>query len=300
MKYISPYISGLMFESFNTTYDFEGNKVVDLDEAAVEYNEYVACNIINAVRRYDYFPVFCLDYCNDYEYSYMPREYYSNSWKYDFIPYCTYDHLLFTACNPNIDVKDLDAKRGELALSKLGSTGLGDANADVTAANIAYSGNELAKVSVDTTYPGYDTAALNDGWYATAENHNQNNWAREAWASMDLATDHWVEFSFEAAQSISKVIVHWANDNDTFYSPQKAIIQAWIDGAWVDVSTYTNEPDEVGGDYKAFLESSEFTFSAVSTQRIRVLQPKGMGCADRYGDPVRVNIMWVSEVEIFS
>lgn len=300
LKYISPYISGLMFESFNTTYDFTTNTVVDLDEAAVEYNTYVACNVINAVRRYDYFPVFCLDYCNEYEYTYMPREYYNNSWKYDFIPYCTYDHLLATACDPNVNIKDLTAKRGELALSKLGSTGLGEPNADITDKNLAYSGNELAKVSTDTTYPGYDTTPLNDGWFATAENHNQNNWARESWASMDLATDHWVQFAFEGDQSISKVVVHWANDNGTYYSPQKAIVQAWIDGAWQDVSTFTNEPEEEGGDYKAFLQTTEFTFSAVSTARIRVLQPNGMGCADKYGDPVRANIMWVSEIEIFA
>ena len=302
LKYISPYISGLMFESFNTTYDFEGNRVTDLDEAAVEYNTYVACNVINAVRRYDYFPVFCLDYCNEYEYNYMPREYYNNSWKYDFIPYCTYDHLLFTACNPNVDVKELTAKRGELALSKLGSTGLGEANADVSENNLAYAGNELVTVTVDDndTYVGYDTAAINDGWYATPENHNQNNWARESWASMDNTNDHWIQFAFDGEKSISKVVVHWANDNDTYYSPQKAIVQVWINGSWINVATFSSAPAEEDGDYLAFQQTTEFTFASVSTEKVRVLQPSGMGCTDKYGDPVRVNIMWVSEVEIFA
>ena len=300
LKYISPYISGLMFESFNTTYDFVGDRVADLSEAAVEYNKYVACNVINAVRRYDYFPVFCLDYCNEYEYEYMPREYYNNSWKYDFIPYSTYSIGLGVACNPHVDVKTLTAKRGELALSGLGSTGLGDPNADVSEKNLAYAKNEWAKVTVDTVYPGYDTAALNDGWYATEKNHNQNNWSREAWASMDIATDHYVQFTFEKNTSVSKAVVHWANDNDTFYSPQKAMVQALINGEWITVATFTNEPEEADGDYKAFLQTTEFSFGTVQTTAIRVLQPAGMGCADRFGDAVRPNIMWVSEIELFA
>jgi TM1410 hypothetical-related protein len=295
LKYISPYISGLMFESFNTTYDFTSEKVVDLDEAAIEYNTYTACNVINAVRRYDYFPVFCLDYCNEYEFDYMPQEYYNNSWRYDFIPYCTYDINLATPCNPSVVPT---SKRGELALSKFGEDGFDDSNADTSANNLAYKENG-ATVSVDSTYPGYSIDALNDGWFATPENHNQNNWAKESWASMDVATDHWVEFTFTEAKKVSSVVVHWANDNGTYYSPQKAVVQAWIDGEWKDIAVYTNEPETEGDDYKAFLETTEFSFEAVTTERIRVLQPKEMGCADKYGDAVRKNIMWVSEIEIF-
>ena len=295
LKYISPYISGLMFESFNTTYDFTAQKVVDLDESAKEYNVYVACNVINTVRQYDYFPVFCLDYCNEYEMDYMPQEYYNNSWKYDFIPYCTYDILLGTPCDPGVTPT---SQRGELALSAVTDGMAGGSNADTTEANFAYKKNG-ATVTVDSTYPGYGTDALNDGWYATPENHNQNNWATESWASMDSTADHWVEFAFPEEKSVSSVIVHWANDNGTYYSPQKAVVQAWIDGEWKDVATFTNEPDTPDGDYKAFLETTEFSFGAVTTQRIRVVQPSGMGCADRFGDPVRQNIMWVSEVEIF-
>lgn len=296
LKYISPYISGLMFESFNTTYDFTSQKVVDLDEAAKEYNTYVACNVINTVRQYDYFPVFCLDYCNEYEMEYMPQEYYNNSWKYDFIPYCTYDIMLGTPCDPGVKPT---SQRGELALSAVSDGMSGGSNADTSETNLAYKENG-ASVTVDSTYPGYGTDALNDGWYATPENHNQNNWATESWASIDSAGDHWVQFDFAREESVSSVIVHWANDNGTYYSPQKAIVQAWIDGEWKDVSMYTNQPDTPDGDYKAFLETTEFSFEAVTTSKIRVVQPSGMGCADRFGDPVRQNIMWVSEIEIFA
>ncbi len=295
LKYISPYISGLMFESFNTTYDFSLSKVVDLEEAAIEYNNYVACNVINDVRRYDYFPVFCLDYCNEYEYDYMPQQYYNNSWRYDFIPYCTYDIMLGIPCDAGVRPT---SARGDLALSELGDGGMGGSNADTSDKNLAYKDNG-AVVTVDSIYPGYGTDALNDGWYATNDNHNQANWARESWASMDMATDHWVAFDFKATKDVSSVVIHWANDNDTYYSPQEVLVQIWTGEDWQTISTWTNAPEEEGGDYQAFLQTLTLEFDTVATERVRIFQPKGKGCADRYGDPLRPNVMWVSEIEIF-
>lgn len=302
LPYISQHIDGLMFESFNTTYDFSLRKVVDLSDEANEFNETVACNVINTVRQYDYFPVFALDYVNEFEYSYMPQSYYDRSWQYDFIPYCTYDINLGTPCIPYDSEGNLltpTSNRGELALSKK-SSGLGDKNADTSAANLAYKENG-ATVRVDSTYVGYSTAALNDGWYATPENHNQANWAKEAWASADNKhADHWIEFTFPEEKAVSKVVVYWANDNDTYYSPQKALIEIWVNDEWVEVATLTNGPADENGLYRAFEQVWTFTFDTVTTTKLRIVQPKGMGCADKYGDPVREGIMWVSEVEIFS
>lgn len=296
LQYISPYIDGLMFESFNTTYNFEQGKVVDIEPEDVEYNENIACNVINKIRKYDYFPVFALDYVNEYEYDYMPQQYYNRSWQYDFIPYCTYDIQLSIACNPNIAPT---SKRGELAFSYEGSSSLSGYNGDMSAANLAYCENGVT-VTVDSTYGGYSLTPLNDGWYATAENHNQKNWASESWASTDnKSADHWICFEFAETKSVGTVHVYWGNDNDTFYSPQECIIQAYIDGEWVEVAKFTNEPEVEDGDYKAFLNDTVFEFENVMTTKIRVLQPKNKGCADKYGDAIRSGIMWVSEVEIY-
>ena len=74
LPYISQYIDGLMFESFNTTVsDFTTPKGTfrDLDQEERDWNELVACNTINAVRRYDYFPVFVLDYVPEEDYDFM-------------------------------------------------------------------------------------------------------------------------------------------------------------------------------------------------------------------------------------
>jgi hypothetical protein len=302
LPYISSYIDGVMFESFNTTYDFTLGKVADLSDESNDYNENVASNIINSVRQYDYFPVFALDYVNEYEYSYMPKGYYDRSWQYDFIPYTTYDINLGTAAVPlDTDGNLLTpaSKRGELALSKKTSTDIGGPNADVTAKNFAYVGNGTT-LKVGSTFAGYNVATLNDGWYATPENHNQANWSKEAWASNDNKNaDHYIEFTFTNEQSVSEVVVHWANDSGTYYSPQLAKIEVWVNDAWVEVASLTNGPADDDGFFRAFEQSWTFTFTSINTTKVRVVQPKGMGCADKYGDKVREGIMWVSEVEIF-
>lgn len=302
LPYISQYIDGLMFESFNTTWNFELNRSDDLSAEDREYNEDIACNTINAIRRYDYFPIFVLDYINEADYGFYPLDCYNRSWQYDFIPYCTYDIHLGTPALP-LDVEgnllQPTSKRGELALSKLASDSLEGYNADRTKDNLAYVKNG-AVVSVDSTFNGYNLKALNDGWYVTAENHVQKNWAKEAWASKDdKSLDHWIQFEFEEVKKVSKVVVHWANDNDSFYSPKKAIVQGFKDGEWVDLCIITNETGEEGI-FDAFNPTWEFEFEEFETQKIRILQPKDCGATNEFGNPLRTGIMWVSEVEIFS
>ena len=301
LPYISQYIDGLMFESFNTTYNFELGRVDDLDEESNTWNEDVACNTINAVRRYDYFPVFVLDYSNEDEYGYMVEHYYNRSWQYDFIPYSTYDIQLGTKCYPTDAEGNMltpTSKRGELALSKLSSSELENYNGDTSLLNLAYKDNGVY-VKVDSTFTGYKLTPLNDGWYATDDNHVQRNWAKESWASTDAAMDHWVEFEWESAKNVSKVVVHWANDNGKYYSPKKCMVQAYINGEWVEVSVLTNEPEVEGDNYKANEQEWTFTFDSVTTTKIRVLQPKNCGAHTIYNDPSRAGIMWVSEIEIY-
>ena len=304
LPYISAHIDGLMFESFNTTINFDSGIVEDLDEVSNEWNENVACNTINAVRRYDYFPVFALDYVNEFEYDYMPKSYYNRSWQYDFIPYNTYDIHLSTPVYPKDKEGNMiipNSKRGELALSKLNEGGSlsGGNNADTTTANLAFKDNGTT-VSVSSTYAGYNSKALNDGWYATDDNHIQANWSKEAWASTDnKLKDHWIEFDFGAEKEVSQVLVHWANDNDTYYSPKLAYVEAWINGEWVEVARIDNTVEDSEDDFRAFETTWSFEFNTVTTQKIRITQPKGCGAHDKFGDPIRPGIMWVSEVQIF-
>jgi len=119
LPFISQYIDGLMFESFNTTYDFETKKVVNLSEKTTQYNINVAQNIINTTRQYKYFPVFTLDYVNKSDINYKPQYYYNRSWQFDFIPYVTYDFSLATPFIPvDADGNFLTptSNRGEMVL----------------------------------------------------------------------------------------------------------------------------------------------------------------------------------------
>lgn len=300
--YISQFVDGIMFESFSTTYDEAGKVFVDRTEADLAYNQTVACNVINRARRYDYMPVFCLDYVNQMEYSYMTQNVYNTVWEYDFIPYVTYSRGLDICPYPGVTPK---SERGKLALSKLvEGSGNETTNGDTSAANLAYAGNGLVTVTVDSVYPGYSGAApLNDGFYATPETHNQINWATEAWASENNnKKDHWIQFAFTSAQTVSSVTVYWAADGEgtpTFYSAREAYVEAWIDGEWKRVASYSWKQD---GEYLTRKQSTKFTFDAVTTEKIRVCQPKGMGDASSaLTDGVETQfsgIMWVSEVEI--
>lgn len=303
--YISQYVDGIMFESFYTDWDATGGVYRMRSPEDLEYNMNVACNVINRARRYDYMPVFALDYVNRSEYDFMPQVIYDTVWKYDFIPYCTYDRMLHICPDPGVSPK---SNRGELALSMLTEDSGGEVatNGDTSAANLAYAGNGLVTVTVDSTFPGYSGAKpLNDGFYATKENHDQTKWATEAWASeRNQNRDHWIQFAFSSPQDISKVLVYWAVDNGTIFSPRAAHVEAWINDEWVTVATYTWNPDGQGIEFLVQQQMTEFTFNTVKTDRIRVVQPKGMGDGTSAlldgTETTNTGLMWVSEVAIYA
>lgn len=303
--YITQYIDGMMFESFSTTYDATSGIFVDRNADDYDYNTTIACNIINRARRYDYMPVFCLDYVNSQEYGYMPQGIMDAVWQYDFISYVTYTRDLDRCPVPNVKPA---SERGKLALSKLvEDAGQASDNGDKSAANLAYAGNALCTVTASSTLPGYSgIKPLNDGFYATRENHNQLNWATESWASENNQNkDHWIQFTFDTEQNINKVTVYWGVDgtgnNPTIYSPKEAYVQAYVNGEWQTLATYSWK--KADGTYLLQQQSTEFSFDTVTTARIRVVQPKNMGegTRERY-DGVSTQhsgTMWVSEVAIY-
>lgn len=301
--YITQYIDGVMFESFYSNYNSETGYFIDRTDTEKEYNQTLACNVINRARRYDYMPVFCLEYVNDFEYSYVPQGYYDVAWQYDFIPYTTYSRNLDVCPNPGIAPK---TKRGELALEYFtDSSGEVASNGDTSANNLAYAGNGLCTVTVDSTFQGYSGAKpINDGVYTTIETHDQNLWATIAWASKnDVKMDHYIQFAFDTEQEISKVNVYWAVDNGTIYSAREARIEVSDDGqTWRQVGeTYSWKTAD--GEYLTQVQSTTFEFETVKTKYIRVLQPKNMGDATSSrtdGDETQFSgIMWVGEVEIY-
>lgn len=291
LEYIAPYIDGMMFESFNTTWNFTTNKADDLSENANNYNIGMAVNVINKQRQYHYFPVFALDYVNDYEIDYMAQTYFDRSWQYDFIPYLQtgigLSHVTV------VDVKP-QSKRGELATVGEGDIAQneGKPNGDTSKANLAYAKNGVT-VEVDSyfsiDYKNNGTAAINDAFISETM-----YWAKRAWASAEetegvgqtYKTDHHVTFIWNEAQTLSRVKVYFGFDNDIYYASQKLVVQAYINNAWQDVATKSEIP--------ALSPSVEITFSAVNSTRLRVLQPAGEGASFRRG------LMWIGEIEIYA
>ncbi len=291
LDYIGKYIDGMMFESFNTTWNFEKNYAEDLSESANEYNIATAVNTINRNRTYNYFPVFALDYVNDYEIDYLAQEYINRSWTYDFISYLTtailLDKVTVTGLTPQ-------SQRGSIALKGEGdiAQSAGQPNGNTGKDNLAYVKNG-ATVTVDSYYSSdyrnNGTAAINDGFISETM-----YWAKRAWASAEekvsgdaeYVQDHYIEFQFTAVEQISKVVIAWAYDNGIYYSSSTIIIEVFEDGEWKEVATQSGIASNTN---KTTIE-----FSSVSSQKLRIRQPAGGGAAFRKG------IMWVGEVEIYA
>lgn len=290
LEYISQYIDGLMFESFNTTWDFVKNCSTDLSESANEYNVTTAVNTINKQRQYHYFPVFALDYINPNE-GYLIQHYMDRSWTYDFISYFT------TAKNLDI-VYEFDktpqSARGSIALIGEGDIAqtAGQPNGDTSAANLAYVKNKTM-FEVDSYYSNdyrsNKTAALNDGFISETI-----YWAKRAWASGEekpepgkaYTEDHWIEATFNERKNVSKVNVYWGYDNGAYYAGQTVIVQALIDGEWKEVARVEN--------IESGIDKTQITFNTVNVQKIRIVQPAGKGASFRPG------LMWVGEIEIYA
>ena len=290
LDYIAKYIDGMMFESFNTTWDFEGNRSRDLTESENEYNIATAVNTINRNRRAHYFPVFALDYLNPGEIEYLGQYLVDRCWEYDFISYLQenigLDHI--TECN-----LPPQSKRGAIALKGEGdiAQSAGQPNGDTSAENLAYVKNG-ATLEVDSfysvDYKNNKTTALNDAFISETM-----YWAKRAWASADekvtgdmpYQQDHWITVEFADVKDLSQVVIHWAFDNGIYYSSSQIVIESFVDGEWVEVHTESNIAQNA--------EEVVINFNSVSTKKLRIRQPAGMGAEFRKG------IMWVAEIEIY-
>ena len=291
LDYVAKYIQGIMFESFNTTWDFVGNRSRDLSESENEYNVATAVNTINRNRQAHYFPVFALDYLNVGEVTYLGPAYIDRCWQYDFISYLQenigLDHI--TECNYKPK-----AKRGELALKGEGDIAqtAGQPNCDTSAENLAYVKNG-AILEVDSyysvDYKNNKTAALNDAFA-----NETMYWAKRAWASADekvtgdtpYQNDHWITVDFGSIKNVSEIVIYWAFDNGIYYSSSQIVIEKWENGEWVEV--------HVESDIAQNSPEITINFDSIATQKLRIRQPAGMGAQFRKG------IMWVAEIEIYA
>ena len=139
-----------------------------------------------------------------------------------------------------------------------------------------------ATATVDSQYNGYSAAPINDGVvHVAADAH----WTEESWASADEAKEHWIELAYDEARSIERVVIYWSMDAGTPKTSREVRLQVPDADGWRTVQTVL----PAGLEEETVFELDE----AVTTDRLRLLQPVGKGMHARPG------IMWVREVEVF-
>ncbi|HJQ33577.1 MAG TPA: protein kinase [Pyrinomonadaceae bacterium] len=141
-----------------------------------------------------------------------------------------------------------------------------------------------ARVSVDSSFDGYNTRPLTDGVTDVREiaskRYNQGNWV-----SAESPEPHWIELDFGRASRVTAVYIYWGFDKDR-YMPSRRVELQEPDGAggWRTVSML-----EPGGNF----DRTAFEFKPFVAKSLRLFQPTQSGPQNR---PF---VMWVREVQVF-
>lgn len=276
---IAPYISGVMYESFTSAYDFLNKDYAKQLPSQIQTSGNLGAYTINMARKINDFKVFALDYAlpeskDDIQY------YYDRAWEYDFIPYVS------TILLDNVYVHDI-TPRSERGIKKdvgenavwIDDPKMPPPNTDPGNFALACNG---AAVLVDSFFPGYTPRPLNDGYL----NDRRLDWTKIAWASAENNRDHWVVIDFGEEKEISQIKIYWALDANKFWASQNFSIQIPENDDWVDIKTITNNPQ---GEELTSINLDE----KIKTRQIRVFQSKGNG-----PEP-RPNLMWIAEIEVY-
>lgn len=139
-----------------------------------------------------------------------------------------------------------------------------------------------AEVTVDSCYTGYDAAPITDGIIAGEGLH----WTKEAWASADEPGEHFVVFAFPDAVTIAAGTVYWSLDAGVPHTSRRLEFQVAEGEQWRTVAAIEGaEP----------VPQSAFRLpEPVTGRRFRLLQPRGLGPADR------PDLLWIREVELYA
>jgi hypothetical protein len=139
-----------------------------------------------------------------------------------------------------------------------------------------------ALVTVDSSYTRYDPTPINDGIIQGEGLH----WTKEAWASAENATGHFIVLEFEKPRPISRATIYWSLDAGIPRTSQEVRLQIAAGDGWKTLAAA--EPKTTAPQTTIRLRQP------VTANRFRVFQPAGKGPTGRQG------LMWVREVELFS
>jgi serine/threonine protein kinase len=140
------------------------------------------------------------------------------------------------------------------------------------------------KVTVDSSYDGYDAEPLTDG-ETDVQKIARLRYNRGNWSSAETPDAHWIELAFEKPTRVAAVYVYWGFDKNRFMPSRRVELQVPDErGSWRALSSM-----EPGNDY----DRMAFEFAPIEVDRVRILQPAREGPANR---PF---VMWVREVKVF-
>jgi serine/threonine protein kinase len=141
-----------------------------------------------------------------------------------------------------------------------------------------------ARVSVDSSFDGYNAKPLTDGVTDVREirslRYNRGNWVSD-----ESPAPHWIVLDFGRATRVTALYVFWGFDRERYMPSRRVELQA-ADGAggWRTVSSL-----EPGDNF----DRTAFEFEPFEAKAVRVFQPAQSGPSNR---PF---VMWVREVEVF-
>ena len=134
-------------------------------------------------------------------------------------------------------------------------------------------------ISVDSTYPDYSIASIDDGVVnATGE-------TAATWASAESTIDpHWITIAFSSPQQLNTATIYWAFNNiaQTYMTSQQVDFQYWNGSSFQTVGSFT---------YTGDVPSSTITFPTITTSQIRFYQPASTGNGQY------TSVLWVTEVD---
>ncbi|MFO7947484.1 MAG: discoidin domain-containing protein [Armatimonadota bacterium] len=138
------------------------------------------------------------------------------------------------------------------------------------------------ELKVDSCFANYESLApLNDGAKDLTGVHCRND---VSWASAETPSPHWIEVTLDEPRTIEEVSVWWAYYNNTYHTSQDIEIQVPDGDGWKIVY----QSPEGGHEPSAV---TTFRFEPLETDRFRIYQHAGGGCAGR------PDLMWVAEIE---
>jgi len=134
-------------------------------------------------------------------------------------------------------------------------------------------------ISVDSTFPGYSVASIDDGIV------NAGGETATTWASADNSADHWITLNFPSSTQINSATIWWAYAawQGKYMTSKRVDIQYWNGTAFQTVASIQPTSFDV--------PSSSVSFSTINTTQLRFYQPANQG------PPTYTGIFWVTEVD---